>query len=91
MAITSCTTISVPCVQFLDPGFKARDMGAQLRYLFKQLRRVALLQSDVVHVFSPRLTHDAYPKMVTMWIQELATVPDCAIRHSPLSPAFQGA
>ena len=46
---------------------------------------------DVVHVFSPRLTHDAYPKMVTMWIQELATVPDCAIRHSPLSPAFQGA
>jgi 5-(carboxyamino)imidazole ribonucleotide mutase len=76
-------------VKFLDSAFQARNIGAQARDFLKQLRRVALLQSDIVHVFSPRSDSAAYPKMVTMWIHELAAVPDCASRTGPLSPAFQ--
>ena len=41
-------------VELLDPRFKVHDFSAQSRNLFKQLRRVALLQCDIVHSFGPR-------------------------------------
>ena len=38
-------------IELLDPRFKLRDLGAQPRNLFKQLRRIALLQGRPRHSF----------------------------------------